>query len=76
MSKRLKIRQIGNSAGIVLPKEMLAKLSAEVGDEVEVVATENGISLSALNDESDDTAREWIKRGAERYRETLRALSK
>ena len=47
MNKPLKITRIGNSAGIVLPKELLAHLNAEVGGTLSVVTTPRGIELSA-----------------------------
>ncbi len=34
MHKTLKITRIGNSAGVILPKEMLTKLRADVGDSI------------------------------------------
>lgn len=47
MNKALKITRIGNSAGIVLPKDVLAHLDVEVGGTLSVVATPRGIELSA-----------------------------
>jgi len=47
MNKSLKITRIGNSAGIVLPKDLLAHLNAEVGETLSVVTTPRGIELSA-----------------------------
>jgi putative addiction module antidote len=75
MSDRLKIRQIGNSAGILLPKEMLAKLGVEIGDEVQAIDTSRGVELTAFDADLDD-AMKWIEKGAKRYRNTLRALAK
>ncbi len=46
---RLKITTVGNSAGIVLPKEMLAKLRVEKGDTLLATETPNGIELSAFD---------------------------
>jgi putative addiction module antidote len=45
MNMALKITKIGNSAGIVLPKELLAHLEAEVGASLSVVKTAGGIEL-------------------------------
>jgi putative addiction module antidote len=45
MNKPLKITKIGNSAGIVLPKEVLAHLDRKVGDELTLVLKPNGIEL-------------------------------
>jgi len=46
MNTALKITRIGNSAGIILPKELLAQLGAEVGETLSVVTTPRGIELS------------------------------
>ena len=42
---KLKITAIGNSAGVVLPKELLARLRVEKGDELYVAETPDGIKL-------------------------------
>ena len=47
MNATLKITKIGNSAGVVLPKELLAHLGAQVGETLSVVTTPRGIELSA-----------------------------
>ena len=43
----LKLTTIGNSVGVILPREMLAKLGVEKGDMLSVVETPNGLRLSA-----------------------------
>ena len=45
MNKPLKIIAIGNSTGVILPKELLARLGLERGDDLFVVETPNGIEL-------------------------------
>ena len=75
MSDRLKVRQIGNSLGVVLTKEHLQKLGVVAGDELQVIDTAKGIELTAFDADLDDAVR-WIEKGAKRYRNTLRALSK
>ena len=47
MNTTLKITKIGNSAGIILPKEVLAQLGASVGGALSVVTTPRGIELTA-----------------------------
>ncbi|MDB5985365.1 MAG: transcriptional regulator [Nevskia sp.] len=42
---KLKITAIGNSAGVILPKELLARLRVEKGDELFVAETPDGIKL-------------------------------
>lgn len=73
--KTLKIRAIGNSLGVVLPKDVLASLGVGRGDELQVVETSRGIEISTFDADLDDSMR-WIEKGAKRYRNTLRALSK
>lgn len=45
MSQQLKLTQIGNSIGVILPKELLARLRAGKGDLLSVVETPGGIEL-------------------------------
>ena len=45
MNKPLKITSIGNSAGVILPKDVLARLRVGKGDELFMVETPNGIEL-------------------------------
>lgn len=75
MTTHLKIRQIGNSLGLVLPKDMVSVLGVEAGDEVSVSRTDKGFELSAYDADLED-AMEWIEKGAKRYRNALRALAK
>lgn len=49
MNTSLKITKIGNSAGVVLPKELLAKLRAGVGDTLYVSETPDGIRITAAD---------------------------
>ncbi|GHH57469.1 AbrB/MazE/SpoVT family DNA-binding domain-containing protein [[Pseudomonas] boreopolis] len=48
---KLKITNIGNSAGVILPKELLARLRVEKGDELYVLETPDGIRLTAFDPE-------------------------
>ncbi|MCD7097641.1 AbrB/MazE/SpoVT family DNA-binding domain-containing protein [Stenotrophomonas sp. MMGLT7] len=48
---KLKITTIGNSAGVILPKELLARLRVDKGDELYAVETPDGIRLSAYDPE-------------------------
>ena len=46
---KLKITSIGNSAGVILPKDVLARLRLEKGDELYLLETPDGIKLSAYD---------------------------
>jgi len=46
---KLKITTIGNSAGVILPKELLARLRLGKGDELHALETPDGIRLTAFD---------------------------
>lgn len=46
---KLKITAIGNSAGVILPKELLARLRLQKGDELFALETPDGIKLTAFD---------------------------
>ena len=46
---KLKLTAIGNSTGVILPKELLARLRVEKGDELYVAETPDGIRLSVYD---------------------------
>lgn len=75
MNATLKITRIGNSAGVILPRELLAHLNAQVGETLSVVTTPNGIELSAA--EPDFEAQMAVAREVmARRRRALRELAK
>jgi putative addiction module antidote len=47
----LKITTVGNSAGVVLPREILERLHVEKGDSLYALETPNGIELTPYNPE-------------------------
>jgi putative addiction module antidote len=70
----LKLRRIGNSVGVVLPKEILARLKLGAGDEVFVSDAPHGVTLSTLNPEAQrqvEIGREFMRE----YREVFKALA-
>ena len=76
MILELKLRRIGNSVGLVLPKEVLAHMKVEEGDTATVTdAAEGGLRLSPHKAE---VARqmEVVQDVMKRYRHTLRELAK
>ncbi|MEO8746485.1 MAG: AbrB/MazE/SpoVT family DNA-binding domain-containing protein [Rhodanobacter sp.] len=46
---KLKITTIGNSAGVILPRELLTRLRLEKGDELFALETPDGIRLSTYD---------------------------
>jgi putative addiction module antidote len=75
MFGKTKIIQIGNSVGIVLPKEALAALHADKGDTLTLSATPDGLKISAYD---TDMARqlELVRKVMKKRRHALRELAK
>ena len=70
-----KLTQIGNAVGVILPKEMLARLKLEKGSSVFVTETPNGYVLTPY----DPALAEQIEAGREfmrEYRDTFHQLAK
>ena len=51
MARKLKLTAIGNSVGVILPKEILEKLRVDRGDELMVLETPDGITLTPFDPE-------------------------
>jgi putative addiction module antidote len=71
----LKITQIGNSLGVILPKEILARLKLEKGDVVHVTDTPDGLRLTP-HDPVFETQMEQARRIMKERRAVLRELAK
>ncbi|MFN4184644.1 MAG: AbrB/MazE/SpoVT family DNA-binding domain-containing protein [Alphaproteobacteria bacterium HGW-Alphaproteobacteria-18] len=72
---KLKIRKIGNSLGVVLPKDVIDQLKVKEGDTLDVLPTEAGVTLS-VSDEEVDKLMLMAERIMDENREVLRALAK
>jgi len=75
MTIALKLRKIGNSMGVVFPKELVGRLGAKEGDELTVTQTPNGVQLHRKDAEFEEHMR-LVEKVMERYPNTLRALAK
>lgn len=74
-ARSLKITKIGNSAGVILPKDVLARLRADIGDELHLSETPDGWRLTPYDPEFErqmELAEEIMRDN----REVLRALAK
>ncbi len=49
MNIALKVTKIGNSAGVILPKELLARLRVGPGDSLYATESPDGLRLTAIN---------------------------
>lgn len=71
----LKLRAVGTSTGVILPKDLLSQLGLKEGDEVFAVPTREGLLLSPYDAEVAEEVRlgqEFMKR----YRNTFHELAK
>ena len=71
----LKLTQIGNSVGVILPKEALAQLKLQKGDSVFLTETAEGFILTPY----DPSLEEEIEAGRafmRAYRDTFHQLAK
>jgi putative addiction module antidote len=73
--RTLKVRRIGNSLGVVLPKDVLAKLNVGEGAELTVTDTPDGVALQHFDGELQEQI-EAARRAMKRYRNALRELAK
>jgi len=71
----LKLTQIGNSVGVILPKELLTKLGVGKGDTVYAIEQPDGVRLTTADPDfaaQMEVARKLMKR----WRNVLRELAK
>ena len=74
-ASKLQLISIGNSVGVILPKELLAKLAIGEGDTLFIVETNGGIHLTTKDPDFDaqiEVARQVMKK----RQSVLRALAK
>ena len=72
---KLKLMQIGNSVGLILPKQILARLKLETGDTLFVTDCANGITLSPLSHDFEGQmaqARKVLRKRRDALRELAR----
>ncbi|MDO1558422.1 AbrB/MazE/SpoVT family DNA-binding domain-containing protein [Brevundimonas sp. 2R-24] len=72
----LKIIQVGNSAGVVLPKEALIELGVKKGDTLYLTKAPDGSMRVAPHDERVARQIEAFEEVGRQYRDTLRILAK
>jgi len=72
----LQVKKIGNSVGLILPKELLARLKLKEGDKLHVVEqTDRGFKLTPY-DPKHAEAMEIARRSFRKYADTYKALAK
>ena len=71
----LKLTQIGNSVGVILPKEVLARLKLEKGDTLYLTDAANGVMLTPYSAEFE-TQMAAARGVMKKRRNVLRELAK
>jgi putative addiction module antidote len=71
----LKLTSIGNSVGVILPRDLLARLGVQKGDTLYAVEGPDGIRLTT-SDPEFEAQMEEAKRLMKRWRPVLRELAK
>ena len=72
---RASVTQIGNSTGIILPKEAATRLKVKKGDSVFLTETPDGYSISPYDPEFE-AQMTAARRGMSKYRNALHELAK
>jgi putative addiction module antidote len=73
---KVELKKIGNSTGVLLPKELMARLNLSVGDKFyATLSPEGGIRLTPY-DPDFEHAMKVARRGMKLYRNALAELAK
>ncbi len=72
---KLKIRAVGSSAGVILPKDALAHLGVREGDELYLVECPGGYEMTPFDPDFEKQL-ESARKGMDEYKNTLRELAK
>ena len=72
---RVTVTQIGNSTGLILPKEAAARLKVKKGDTVYLTETPDGYSLTPYDPEFEEQM-SIARKGMSKYRNALHELDR
>jgi putative addiction module antidote len=75
MSTTVKLRKIGNSLGVILPKEVAQQMRVSKVDMLHIIPDADGARLTPF-DPNFDAAMKAFARTQKKYRNALRALAK
>lgn len=72
------IRKIGNSEGVILPKDLLAGLNLKAGDSVVIVRDGDELRLRRIEDSAEEFERKMkiARERMKKYETVYRALAK
>jgi putative addiction module antidote len=72
----VQLKKVGNSTGVILPKELMARLNLSVGDSFYATLTPEGGIRFTPYDPKFEKAMEVARRGMKVYRNALAELAK
>lgn len=68
------VRKIGNSEGVILPKEVLERMNVKAGDQLQLVDAGKGIALEPVDD-SFERQMEAARKIMDKYKVALQKLA-
>jgi putative addiction module antidote len=69
-----KIRKVGNSLGVILPKQLIEELHLKTGDKVKIERKGSNLELRPVDPEFDEWAEAYRQLNTD-YKDVLKALS-
>jgi putative addiction module antidote len=72
---KLEVKKIGNSTGLILPKELLSELNVKQGQWLHVTSMPGGVRLTPYDPDFEETMT-VVDDIMDEYRDTLKALAK
>jgi len=76
MVAEIKVRKVGNSLGLLLPKEAVQELNVAEGESLHLCKAPDGRFYLTAYDPEFERQMEIAREGMRRYRNTLRELAK
>lgn len=73
---KIEIKKIGNSTGVILPKELLARLGLKQGDSLFVTQLPDGGVKLTPRDPNFERGMDLARNAMRKYRNALRELAK
>ncbi|MFT4119478.1 AbrB family transcriptional regulator [Bradyrhizobium sp.] len=73
---KIEIRKIGNSDGMLLPRELMQRLDLKRGQQLHIVELPGGGFRALPYDPDFERAMEFADEVTDKYRDTLAALAK
>jgi putative addiction module antidote len=73
---KIEVRKIGNSTGVILPKELLTRLRLQQGDWLFVTELPDGGLMLAPRDPTFEKGIDLARKAMRKYQNALRELAK